>query len=261
MLNILFISDICGSTGRKCVDELLPGLKRELAVDLVVANGENAAHGVGLTPRLAEELFVSGVDVITTGNHVWRHPDLLPLLDDEPHLLRPANYPPSLPGHGWVIARTSSGSRVAVVNLQGRTFMNPIDCPFRAIDEIMEGEVAQADAVVIDFHAEATSEKQAFGWYVDGRVAAVVGTHTHVATADEKVLPDGTAYITDLGLTGPHASVIGMHRETAIARFLTQKPSRFQPAEGDPRLQGALVTIDPATGRAASIERIERTLD
>ena len=260
MLKVIFIGDVCGSAGRNCIQRILPRLKRKLAVDLVVANGENAAGGLGLTAKLAEEMFVNGVDVITTGNHVWRQNDLMPLLDDEPHLLRPHNYPPGLPGHGYVITR-AAGVKIAVVNLEGRVFMSNLDCPFRAMDELLAGPLAGVDVILVDFHAEATSEKQAFGWYVDGRVSAVVGTHTHVATADEKVLPEGTAYITDLGLTGAHASVIGMRTEIAIARFLTQRPARFQPASGDVRLQGALVTIDEATGQATAIERIERRLD
>lgn len=261
MLKILFIGDICGSVGRRCVTKLLPGLKAELAADMVVANAENAAGGVGLTSKLAGELFLAGVEVITTGNHVWRHAELRSLLDEEPHLLRPANYPPGVAGHGHVVARTAGGVRVGVLNLEGRVFMSNLDCPFRAADELLAGPLADADVVVVDIHAEATSEKQALGWYLDGRVGAVIGTHTHVPTADQRVLPGGTAYITDIGLTGPHESVIGMRREQAIGRFLTQKPTRFQPATGDRRLQGALVTLDPAEGLAVDIERVERRLD
>lgn len=257
MLKILFVGDIFGEPGRRALERLLPRLREEMAVDLVVANGENAAGGLGLTARLARDLWGCGVDVITTGNHVWKQRDLLPVLDEENRLLRPANFPPKVPGHGQVILE-AAGVKIGVVNLQGRVYMNELDDPFRCLDELLAGPLANADCVVVDMHAEASSEKQALAWYVDGRAAAVVGTHTHVQTADEKILPGGTAYISDLGLTGPHRSVIGMDPKAAIKRFLTQQPMRFKVAKGDARLQGALVEIDRETGLAHSIKRISQ---
>ena len=257
MLRILFIGDVFGEPGRRALERLLPRLRDDLAADLVVANGENAAGGLGLTARLTRELWGCGVDVITMGNHVWKQRDLLPVLDEEERLLRPANYPPNVPGHGHVIVE-AAGARIGVVNLQGRVYMNELDDPFRCLDELLAGPLAKADCVVVDMHAEASSEKQALGWYVDGRAAAVVGTHTHVQTADEKILPKGTAYISDLGLTGPHRSVIGMDPKAAIKRFITQQPMRFKVAKGDNRLQGAMVEVDEATGLAMSIKRINQ---
>lgn len=257
MLKILFVGDIFGEPGRRALERLLPRLREEMAADLVVANGENAAGGLGLTARLARELWGCGVDVITMGNHVWKQRDLLPMLDEEDRLLRPANFPPKVPGHGQVMVE-AAGAKIGVVNLQGRVYMNELDDPFRCLDELLAGPLSKADCVVVDMHAEASSEKQALAWYVDGRVAAVVGTHTHVQTADEKILPGGTAYISDLGLTGPHRSVIGMDPKAAIKRFLTQQPMRFKVAKGDVRLQGALVEIDQTTGLAHSIKRISQ---
>jgi metallophosphoesterase (TIGR00282 family) len=259
MLNLIFIGDIFGEPGRRALERLLPRLRDEMAVDLVVANGENAAGGLGLTERLAREIWGCGVDVITTGNHVWKQRDLLPVLDEEDRVLRPANFPPGVPGRGHVIVE-AAGYKVGVVNLQGRVYMNELDDPFRCLDGLLAGPLAEANCVVIDMHAEASSEKQALAWYADGRVAAVVGTHTHVQTADEKILPKGTAYISDLGLTGPHRSVIGMDPAAAISRFLTQQPMRFKVAKGDVRLQGALVKVDPQTGAALSIKRISQEM-
>jgi len=260
MLKILFVGDIFGEPGRRALERLLPRMRADLAADLVVANGENAAGGLGLTGRLARELWGCGVDVITMGNHVWKQRDLLPMLDEEDRILRPANFPPGVPGHGHVIVE-AAGAKIGVVNLQGRVYMNELDDPFRCLDGLLAGPLAQADCVVVDLHAEASSEKQALGWYADGRVAAVVGTHTHVQTADEKILPGGTAYISDLGLTGPHRSVIGMDPKAAIKRFVTQQPMRFKVAKGDDRLQGALVEVDPSTGLAVSIKRINQAAD
>ena len=260
MLKILFIGDIFGEPGRRALERLLPRMRDDLALDLVVANGENAAGGLGLTARLAREIWGCGVDVITMGNHVWKQRDLLPVLDEEDRLLRPANFPPGVPGHGHVLLQ-AGGANIGVVNLQGRVYLNELDDPFRALDALLQGPLAGADCVVVDMHAEASSEKQALGWYVDGRAAAVVGTHTHVQTADEKILPGGTAYISDLGLTGPHRSVIGMDPKTAVRRFITQQPMRFRVAKGDVRLQGALVEINPDTGLAESITRISQGMD
>lgn len=260
MLKILFVGDIFGEPGRRALERLLPRLRDETAADLVVANGENAAGGLGLTARLARELWGCGVDVITMGNHVWKQRDLLSVLDEEDRLLRPANFPPNVPGHGQVMVE-AAGAKIGVVNLQGRVYMNELDDPFRCLDDLLAGPLADADCVVVDMHAEASSEKQALAWYADGRVAAVVGTHTHVQTADEKILPGGTAYISDLGLTGPHRSVIGMDPKAAIKRFLTQQPMRFKVAKGDVRLQGALVEVDQDTGLALSIKRISQEVD
>ncbi len=259
MLKLLFIGDVFGEPGRRALERLLPRLREEWAVDLVVANGENAAGGLGLTARLARELWGCGVDVITTGNHVWKQRDLVPLLEDTDRVLRPANFPPGTPGRGQVMVE-AGGARIGVVNLQGRVYMAELDDPFRCLDGLLAGELAGAACVVVDMHAEASSEKQALAWYADGRVAAVVGTHTHVQTADQRILPQGTAFITDLGMTGPHRSVIGMDPAAAIARFTTQRPLRFKVAKGDVRLQGALVELDPDSGRALGIQRVDQAL-
>lgn len=255
-MRILFIADVIGNPGRRAAKGLLRIVREQTRSDLVVLNGENSAGGFGITPDIVTELLELGVDVITTGNHVWDKSDILPVLDSQPRLLRPANYPPGNPGRGFTIVE-KAGIRVAVVNLQGRVFMAPIDDPFRAIDELIVSLKGEADQIVVDFHAEATSEKQAFAHYVDGRVAAVVGTHTHVQTADERILPKGTAAITDLGLTGGLDGVIGMKAEISLQRQLRQtRGERMQPADGELHLQGAVVEIDNATGRARSIERL-----
>ncbi|KMY69270.1 metallophosphoesterase [Desulfocarbo indianensis] len=260
MINILFIGDIFGEPGRRALERLLPRLRDGLEVDLVVANGENAAGGLGLTARLARELWGCGVDVITTGNHVWKQRDLLPMLDEEDRVLRPANYPAGTPGHGHALVQ-AAGVKIGVVNLQGRVYMNELDDPFRCLDGLLAGPLAGAAIVVVDMHAEASSEKQALAWHVDGQVAAVVGTHTHVQTADEKILPGGTAFITDLGFTGPHRSVIGMDPKAAIERFLSQRPLRFKVAKGDTRLQGALVKVDESVGQAVEITRLNQAME
>ncbi len=245
-----------GSPGRKTVKALLHLVRKETRADAVVLNGENAAGGFGITPEIVREFLDLGVDVITTGNHVWDKKEILPVLDREPRLLRPANYPPGNPGRGSVTVQVG-GKQLAVLNLQGRTFMPPVDDPFRAADALLDEIREQADFVVVDFHAEATSEKQALAHYLDGRVAAVVGTHTHVQTADQRVLPKGTAAITDLGLTGSLGGVIGMKAEISIQRqILLARGERMQPADDDLHLQGVVVEIDPAGGRARSIERL-----
>lgn len=255
-MRVLFVADVIGSPGRRTTNQLLRLVRRDTAADAVVLNGENAAGGFGITPEIVKEFLDLGVDVITTGNHVWDKKEILPVLDAEPRLLRPANYPPGNPGRGHVVVDVA-GVRLAVVNLQGRTFMAPIDDPFRAADTILDELRGRADAVVVDFHAEATSEKQAMSLYLDGRVAAVVGTHTHVQTADERVLPKGTARITDLGITGGLDGVIGMKADISILRQRTQaRGERMQPADGDLHLQGAVVDIDTSRGVARSIERV-----
>jgi metallophosphoesterase (TIGR00282 family) len=255
-VRVLFVADVIGSPGRRTLSQLLRLVKAEARADFVVCNGENSAGGFGITPEIVRELLELGVDVITTGNHVWDKKEILPLLDKEPRLLRPANYPPSNPGHGSTVVE-KEGFRLGVINLQGRTFMQPIDDPFRAADLLLEEMQGTADAIVAEFHAEATSEKQAFGRYLDGRVAAVVGTHTHVQTADERMLPKRTAYMTDLGMTGGLDGIIGMKAEISVERQLTQtRGERMQPADGDLHLQGAVVEIDVSTGLAKGIERV-----
>ena len=260
-MNILFIGDIFGRPGRIIVKERLPEIVKKHSIDLVIANGENSAAGFGITPALAEELFDLGIDVMTTGNHVWDKREIIEyfqMADDNPHsparrLLRPANFPASLPGWG-VYEGSKNGVGYAVLDLQGRVFMGSSDDPFRVVDQLLAKVTAKI--VFVDFHAEATSEKIAFGWYLDGRVTAVVGTHTHIPTADEIVLPKGTAYLTDVSMTGPHDSVIGSVPEFALERFLTQIPVRLEPASTNLRICGAIIDIEEKTGQALSIKRI-----
>lgn len=257
---ILFIGDICGQPGRRVVKDLLPGLVVEFAPDLVLANGENAAGGFGITPPLVEELLDLGIAVLTSGNHIWDKKEILPYLADhaDGRLLRPANYPGDAPGHGIYVGRTQAGLDYAVLNLQGRVFMPAIDCPFRTADALLERISSEVKIRLVDMHAEATSEKRALGWYLDGRATAVVGTHTHIPTADETVQPGGTAYITDLGMTGPYDSVIGIEKSSVIRKFMDQIPARFEVGKGNVRLSGVLIEADRETGRALSIERILR---
>jgi metallophosphoesterase (TIGR00282 family) len=260
-VRILFIGDIFGRPGRTIVRQRLPELVKG-GVDLVIANGENAAGGFGITPAIAEELFELGIAVITTGNHIWDKKEIIDFFesgDGNPYspanrVLRPANYPPGLPGRGTYEGCTQAGVPYAVINLQGRVFMAGSDDPFRAADELLKQ--INAKVILLDMHAEATSEKAALGWYLDGRVTAVLGTHTHVPTADERILPGGTAYQTDVGMTGPYNSVIGVEKDIILKRFLTNMPLRFEPATGDTRFCATLIECDPATGRASAIERI-----
>jgi 2',3'-cyclic-nucleotide 2'-phosphodiesterase len=242
------------------VKEALPKLVEEYAPELILANGENAAAGFGITPPLVEEILDTGIAVLTSGNHVWDKKEIYPYLRDhvDGRLLRPANYPANAPGHGLYVGKTREGIGYAVLNLQGRVFMPSIDCPFRTADAQLAGIPAEVKIRIVDMHAEATSEKVAMGWYLDGRVTAVVGTHTHVATADETLLPKGTAYVSDLGMTGPYDSVIGIEKEMVIQKFLNQIPARFEVAKGDVRLSAALIEADPETGHALSIQRIMR---
>lgn len=259
-MRILFIGDILGHPGRRIVKETLPRLRDELQPDLVLANAENAAAGFGITPALVEELLDLGIAVLTSGNHIWDKKEIYPYFRDQVNgrLLRPANYPGDSPGRGLYVGKSPAGIDYAVINLQGRIFMPPLDCPFRKADELIGAIPDDVKIRIVDMHAEATSEKQALGWYLDGRVTAVVGTHTHVPTADETILPQGTAYLTDLGMTGPYESVIGMERQAVIQRFLDQLPARFEVAKGDVRLSAALLEADPETGHALSIQRILR---
>jgi len=255
-MRILFVGDVVGAPGRRIVRQRLKGLKNDIGADLTIVNGENAAGGAGLTTATAEELFAAGADVITTGNHVWDKRDVLGLLEREPRLLRPANYPEGSPGAGVIVVPVA-GANVAVLNLMGRLFMPLLDDPFRAADRILDEIRGSARVVVVDFHAEATSEKMAFAWSLDGRVSAVLGTHTHVATADERVLPGGTAFITDVGMTGSFDSVIGVKKEQAIERFRTSRSIPYETADGDVRLDAVRFDVEPASGRALAIERIE----
>lgn len=256
-VKILMVGDVVGKPGRRAMRALLPRLREELAADLVIANGENAAGGRGLTERTAQEIFDAGVDVITSGNHVWDQPDVYALLDSEAPVVRPLNYPDSVPGRGLLTYGT-----VTILNLQGRTFMVDIDCPFRAADAAL-ARLPEGSVVIVDMHGEATSEKVAMGWYLDGRVSAVLGTHTHVPTADAHVLPGGTAFVTDVGMVGPAESVIGNEIGAVLSRFLTQLPTRMPVAEASRTLQfnSVLVDIDETTARARSIVRIDRELE
>jgi metallophosphoesterase (TIGR00282 family) len=259
-MKILFIGDIFGQPGRRIVKESLPALRDEFAPDLILANGENAAAGFGITPSLVEELLDLGISVLTSGNHIWDRKEIIPYFQEhaDGRLLRPANYAAGTPGSGLYLGTTNEGIEYAVMNLQGRVFMAPLECPFRTADNLLGSIPATTKIRVVDFHAEATSEKQALGWHLDGRVTAVLGTHTHIPTADESVLPGGTAYITDMGMTGPFDSVIGIEKETVIRKFLNQMPARFEVASGDVRLCAVLIEADPETGRASSIRRILR---
>jgi hypothetical protein len=256
-MRILVVGDITGKPGRRILKETLPRLRRENGVALVVANGENAAAGAGITSELAEEIFASGVDVITGGNHIWHQRGAFELLDGHDRILRPLNFPAGVPGRGATVVAAEDGSRVAVMNLQGRVFMAELDDPFRAARAEAERLSTETRLIVVDFHAEATSEKIAMGWHLDGHVTALVGTHTHVQTADERVLPEGTAYITDVGMTGPRDGVIGMDRDIILERFLTQLPARFEVAKGPAQLNAVLIEADEETGRARSIVRIQ----
>ncbi len=267
-MRVLFISDIVGSPGRQIVHDRLADIVAQRQTDLVVANGENAASGFGITPRLAEELLGAGIDVLTGGNHSWDRREILDYIPQQPRLLRPANFPEGNPGSGVFVGTAKNGVKYAVLNLQGRVFLPAIDDPFRKADSELGKLPADVAFVLVDMHAETTSEKIAMGYYLDGRVTAIVGTHTHVATADERVLPQGTAYITDVGMTGPHAGVIGMDREGIIRKFLDGMPARFDVASGEVQMHTVLIETDDhgphnSAGRlrARSIERIRFRLD
>jgi metallophosphoesterase (TIGR00282 family) len=253
-VNILFLGDIIGRPGRRALEKHLPPLLKKLSPTVIFANGENAAGGVGLTEKIGRELF-SRVDVLTSGNHIWDKREALEYLEKEPYLLRPANYPPGNPGRGSCVYQADNGVQIAALNLQGRVFMEPIDCPFRVADEELKKLRDVTPIIVVDFHAEATSEKQAMAWYLDGRVSAVLGTHTHVPTADERILPQGTAYLTDVGMVGGYNSVIGIKRDQAVARFLTSRPQRFEPGRDGTTFESVFVEVDAGTGKALSIRR------
>ena len=255
-MNILFIGDIIGRPGRELIRKGLPGLIAHHGVDLVIANAENAAAGFGVTKDIGDTLLEHGVHVMTSGNHIWAKKEVIEYIAAEPRLLRPANYPSGVPGRGSYIARTGDGRDVGVINVMGRVFMTPIDDPFAVVLREIEAMRHKTRVIIVDFHAEATSEKVAMGWHLDGKVTMVIGTHTHVQTADERILPNGTAYMTDAGMTGPHDSIIGMEREPSLARFLRGMPTKYEPATGNGRLNGAVVTADDKTGRATAITRI-----
>lgn len=254
-INILAIGDIVGKPGRTLVRDLMPALIRNYGIDFIVANGENAAGGAGITSSITMDLLTYGIDVITTGNHVWDNKDVEAIIENEPRLLRPANFPDGVPGNGWII-RESNGFRIAVINLMGRLYLNPIDCPFKKFDSIYSEIKDRADIIIVDLHAEATSEKRAFGWYVAGRATAVFGTHTHVQTADEEILHGGTGYITDAGMTGSFNSVIGMERINATKRFLQFTKVKVDVATGNNKLNGVIFTVKKDIGT----EKISRII-
>lgn len=255
-MRVLLIGDIIGRPGRRATSEILPKLRDEQGIDLVIANGENAAGGIGLTPRTAEELFKAGVDVITSGNHIWHHKDIIPLLDVESRILRPLNMPPGVPGNGYLVT-----DNYMVINLLGRVFMGHYDCPFRAMDRLLDEVNPRPQLVIVDIHAEATAEKIALGWYLDGRVSAVLGTHTHVGTIDARILPQGTAFISDVGMVGAVDSVIGDDIDLVIHRFLTQLPHRLSVGKGNVMFNAVLVETENGTGKALQIQRVDIELN
>ena len=253
---ILAVGDIIGRPGREAMNRLLPNLRQQYGLNMVIANAENTAGGLGLTSTTAEELFYAGVDVLTSGNHIWAQKEIIPYLDGEMPILRPLNYPPGVPGRGYIV-----NGQVMVVNLIGRTFMSDLDCPFRAMDKLLAELKRKPPIIVVDFHAEATSEKMAMGRYLDGRVSAVLGTHTHVGTTDAQVFPQGTAYVTDIGMTGPIDSIIGDDTEEVIRRFLTAIPHRLSVGTGKTMFNAVMVKVAEDSGRAISIERIYREVE
>ncbi|TLS52274.1 TIGR00282 family metallophosphoesterase [Paenibacillus antri] len=254
-MKVLFIGDIVGSTGRRALKENLPALKQTHKPDFIVVNGENAAGGKGITGAIANEFFELGVHGISMGNHTWDNKDIFEFIDKEPRLIRPANFPPGTPGQGSVTLK-ANGKELLLINVMGRAFLPPLDCPFRTLDKLFDKSKKRPVATLVDVHAEATSEKLAVGWYLDGKASAVVGTHTHVQTNDEQLLPNGTAYITDVGMTGSREGILGMEREAVLTKFLTQLPVRFAAAEGKYQFHGVVIDIDESTGKAKSIKTI-----
>ncbi|HVP76524.1 MAG TPA: TIGR00282 family metallophosphoesterase [Thermodesulfobacteriota bacterium] len=256
-MRILFVGDIVGKAGREAIERVLEKVVSNYKIEFTVANGENAAGGMGITPTIAIEILDQGVDVLTSGNHIWAKKEIVPFLDEELRILRPANYPPKVPGRGSGIFHSRSGEKVGILNLEGRVFMKHLDCPFRVGEKEVELLRKETNVILVDFHAEATSEKMALGWFLDGRVSAVLGTHTHVQTSDERILGEGTAYISDVGMTGPMDSVIGIRKEIALERLLTQIPWKFDVAKEAIELQGVVIDVDSKTGRSLSIQRIK----
>jgi hypothetical protein len=261
-MRLLFLGDVVGRPGRRALAVLLPRLRREAEIDFVVANGENASNGKGIYPRAAEELRDAGVDVLTSGNHIWQSRDIVPYMQETGRLLRPLNFDPDVPGVGWTV-RPAHRSKlpVAVINLIGRTFMPPAGDPFRAVEEVLPAVRRETSLILVDMHGEATSEKVGMGWFLDGKVSAVIGSHTHVQTADETILPGGTAYLTDAGMCGPEQSVLGVRTDQVLHRFRTQMPVRFEVAGGPVLVQGATIDVDEGTGRATSITRVRERVN
>lgn len=260
-MRILLIGDIVGKPGRRAIEGLLEKTIADHEIEFTIANGENAAGGMGITPAIAIEILDQGVDVLTTGNHIWAKKEIIPFLREETKILRPANYPDPAPGRGWGVFESRNGKKVGVLNLEGRVFMRNLDCPFRVGERKVELLKEETNSIIVDFHAEATSEKVALGWFLNGRVSAVLGTHTHIQTADERILDGGTAYITDVGMTGPLASVIGIRKQLALERFLTQIPWKFDVATEEIELQGVVVEVDSETGRSKNIQRVRVPLE
>jgi 2',3'-cyclic-nucleotide 2'-phosphodiesterase len=256
-LRILVIGDIVGKPGRRVIEQRLTALIEREKVDFAIANGENAAGGAGMTPNVADRFLSLGIDVLTGGDHTFQRREIFPMMQENPRIVRPANYPEGTVGRGFTVVESRGGHLVGVVNALGRVFMPPMDCPFREIDRCLRAIGGRTPVIVVDFHAEATSEKVAMGWHLDGRVSAVLGTHTHIQTADERILPKGTAYLTDLGMTGAYDSVIGRERDCVLRKFVTQMPTKYEMAEGNEKICGAIVTVALDTGRARSIERVQ----
>ncbi len=259
-MKILFIGDIVGSPGREAIKKLIGPLKQDLGIDFVIANAENASGGSGITSKVADELFSYGVDVLTSGDHIWKKTEIFELINREERILRPLNFPIGAPGRGATVFKAKNGLKVGVINVNGRVFMEALECPFKTALAASEELAKETKIIIVDIHAEATSEKVALGWYLDGKVSAVLGTHTHIQTADEKILPKGTAYLTDAGMTGPYDSVIGRRVEDVLTRFLSSIPVRFEVAQENIQLHGALVEIDEKSGKAISILRVQKKL-
>jgi metallophosphoesterase (TIGR00282 family) len=259
-MKILFIGDIVGAPGRDAVKHLVPAMRKEFSIDFVVANAENSSGGSGITPQTAAELFNASVDVLTSGDHIWKRKEIFELIRSEPKIIRPVNYPAGAPGYGFRIFETGKGIKVGVINVLGRVFLEPLDCPFKTVRAAVEQIRKETPVILVDIHAEATSEKIALGWFLDGDVSAVVGTHTHVQTADERVLPKGTAYITDAGMVGPFDSVLGRRVENVLERFLSCVPVRFEVASENVQMHGVIIDIDEKTGSARSITRVQKKL-
>lgn len=259
-MNILFIGDIVGSPGREAIKKLLPELQKEYNLDFAVANAENAAGGSGITLKIAQELFACGVDVLTSGDHIWKKREVFEFINQEERVLRPLNFPSGAPGYGFGVFKTKKDLKVGVINVNGRVFMEALECPFRTTLAAVETLSRETKTIIVDIHAEATSEKIALGWYLDGKVSAVLGTHTHIQTADERILPQGSAYITDVGMTGPYDSVIGRRIEDVLERFITAVPVRFEVAKDNVQLHGVVLEVDEGSGKAKSILRIQKKL-
>jgi len=259
-MKILFIGDIVGSPGREAIKKIVAPFRQELQIDFVIANAENASGGSGITSKVADELFSYGVDVLTSGDHIWKKSEIFELINREERILRPLNFPLGAPGRGAAIFKTKNGLKVGVINVNGRVFMEALECPFKTTLAACEELAKETKIIIVDIHAEATSEKVALGWYLDGKVSAILGTHTHIQTADEKILPKGAAYITDVGMTGPYDSVIGRRVEDVLTRFLSSIPVKFEVAQENIQLHGALVEIDEKTGKAISILRVQKKL-